>query len=40
LNCVDLPGEIDVTIEPFDGRNWSKNIERLVNNPAADKGAD
>jgi hypothetical protein len=40
LNCVDLPGEIDVTIEPFDGRNWSKNIERLVNNPAGDKGAD
>ncbi|MCK5640423.1 MAG: GFA family protein [Gammaproteobacteria bacterium] len=30
LNCVDLPDEIDVTIEAFDGCNWSKNRERLV----------
>ena len=25
LNCIDLPGEIDVTIKDFDGSNWSEN---------------
>lgn len=30
LNCVDLPEEIDVTIESFDGRNWSKNRAQLL----------
>ena len=25
LNCIELPADIDVTIEDFDGRNWSKN---------------
>ena len=30
LNCVDMPAEIDVTIEAFDGRNWSKNHGRLA----------
>ncbi len=30
LNCIDLPVEIEVTIEPFDGRNWSKNREALL----------
>ena len=25
LNCLDLPGEIDVNIEAFDGRNWRLN---------------
>lgn len=29
LNCTDLPDEVDVTIKDFDGRNWSKNRERL-----------
>jgi hypothetical protein len=29
LNCLDLPDELDVTIEAFDGRNWSKNREKL-----------
>ena len=29
LNCLDLPDGIDVTIEDFDGRNWSKNREKL-----------
>ncbi|NOR19493.1 MAG: GFA family protein [Xanthomonadales bacterium] len=30
LNCLDLPEKIEVTIEPFDGRNWSKNRAALV----------
>ena len=25
LNCIELPAGVDVTIEDFDGRNWSKN---------------
>jgi hypothetical protein len=29
LNCLDLPDELDVTIEAFDGRNWSKNRKKL-----------
>lgn len=38
LNCLDLPEEIVVTIEPFDGRNWSKNREHLVESIAAKPG--
>lgn len=30
LNCLDVPDEIEVVIEPFDGRNWSKNRESLA----------
>jgi len=30
LNCIDLPDEIDVTVEEFDGRNWSKNRKNLL----------
>jgi len=30
LNCIDLPSGIDVTIEAFDGRNWSKNRGNLT----------
>lgn len=30
LNCIELPEGIDVTIEDFDGRNWSKNRENLT----------
>ena len=30
LNCIELPAEVDVTIEDFDGRNWSKNRESLA----------
>ena len=30
LNCVDLPSGVDVTVEDFDGRNWSKNRESLT----------
>ena len=29
LNCVDLPDELDVKIEIFDGRNWSENRKHL-----------
>jgi hypothetical protein len=29
LNCIDLPEEVDVLIENFDGRNWSKSREKL-----------
>lgn len=30
LNCLDVPDEIEVVIEPFDGRNWSKSRESLA----------
>ena len=30
LNCVELPEEIDVAIESFDGRNWSENRAQLL----------
>ena len=30
LNCVDLPDEVAVTVEKFDGRNWSKNRDQLL----------
>jgi hypothetical protein len=29
LNCVDLPATITVTVEDFDGRNWSQNRKSL-----------
>ena len=29
VNCIDLPDEIDVTIEAFDGQNWSENRQHL-----------
>jgi hypothetical protein len=29
LNCIELPAEIDVTIDSFDGRNWSENRQKL-----------
>jgi hypothetical protein len=29
LNCVDLPETVTVTIEDFDGRNWSDSRARL-----------
>lgn len=31
LNCVDLPDEVEVTVDDFDGRNWSQNLEQLTN---------
>ena len=30
LNCIDLPGEINVTIKDFDGSNWSENRAQLI----------
>jgi hypothetical protein len=30
LNCVELPDEIDVTVQDFDGQNWSKSREHLA----------
>ena len=36
LNCIDLPDKVDVTIEEFDGRNWSKNRKRLLEDVAGD----
>jgi hypothetical protein len=37
LNCIELPDEVKVTIEDFDGRNWSKNRQKLTETPT---GAD
>ena len=30
LNCVDLPEEIEVSIQSFDGRNWSRNLQKIL----------
>lgn len=30
LNCVDLPDCVDVSIEDFNGRNWSENRSELT----------
>ena len=30
LNCVDLQDDIQVTLEDFDGRNWSENRTQLA----------
>ena len=32
LNCVDLPDGVEVTLEDFDGRNWSKNRAQITKN--------
>lgn len=29
LNCVELPPDIEVSFESFDGRHWSKNRDQL-----------
>ena len=29
LNCVDLPDGVAITIEEFNGRNWSENRQKL-----------
>lgn len=29
LACIDLPDQIDVTIEAFDGQNWEQNRQYL-----------
>ena len=33
LNCVDLPDEIVVKIESFDGQNWTRNHGRISGDP-------
>lgn len=30
LNCIDLPDGVDVTVEEFNGRNWSENRKQLT----------
>ena len=29
LNCLEMDSEIQIRIDPFDGRNWRKNIDKL-----------
>jgi len=29
LNCVELPAGIEISLEDFDGRNWSENRSQL-----------
>ncbi len=29
-NCLDLPAEVELTVEAFDGQNWEMNSEALV----------
>ena len=36
LNCIDLPAEVDVSVEEFDGRNWSKNRKKLLKDVTGD----
>jgi hypothetical protein len=33
LNCVDLKGEVSVTIEAFDGQNWSRSVGGITGKP-------
>jgi hypothetical protein len=30
LNCIDLPNGVEVTIEDFNGRNWSESRDQIV----------
>lgn len=30
VNCLDLPGEVVITVEEFDGQNWELNAGALV----------
>jgi hypothetical protein len=30
FNCIDLPNGVEVTIEDFNGRNWSENRNQIV----------
>lgn len=31
LNCVELPDEVQVSIHSFDGRHWSQNHQKILN---------
>jgi len=33
LNCLELPEEVGVTIQSFDGRNWTENHRKIINDP-------
>ena len=30
LNCVELPDGVDIKIEDFDGRNWSRSRAKMT----------
>lgn len=30
LNCIDLPNGVEVTVEEFNGRNWSENRKQFT----------
>lgn len=36
LNCIELPDKVDVTVEEFDGRNWTKNRKYLSKDASGD----
>lgn len=40
LNCLDLPAEIVVKSEAFDGRNWSASREQFVKATSGEPQAD
>jgi hypothetical protein len=40
LNCVRLPGDIEVIHTHFDGRNWRRNIAGLIKSHAASDGGN
>ena len=40
LNCVNLPEAVDISIEAFDGRNWSENRKQFLPAEPGDTQAD
>jgi len=30
LNCIDLPEQVDLTLDDFDGRHWSANLAKIT----------
>jgi hypothetical protein len=36
VNCLDLPGEVEITVEGFDGQNWEQNADALEHLSKAD----
>ena len=40
LNCVNLPEAVDVSIEAFDGRNWSENRKQFLQADPGETQAD
>ena len=33
LNCVELPDEIEIITQSFDGRHWTKSYKSIINKP-------